>query len=698
MEERAGRLIDTEEARVETAEIKGTVLLEEQRGSSGSQSGPRRKTSFRFRPSGRLVFILLLLGVAAGALALRTVHLAQRPMHTDEAVHAVKLGELLNRGTYLYNPREYHGPTLYYFTLPLLWLRGVHAFAGIPNEVPLRLVPALFGAGLILLLLLVADGLGRPVALVAAALTALSPAMVFFSRYYIQEILLVFFTFAAIASFWRYGRQKRFGWALLAGVFLGLMHATKETSVIAYGSMLGGAFLAALWRRLLDGVDARRRWHIHRWHLVGAVKAAALVAILFLTGFLTHWRATLDTVRTYAVYLGRAGSGDSSTNGLAAHNHPWNYYLSMLAWYHHGAGPAWSEGLILALAAVGIVAVMRPRAAIAGASINLLRFLAFYTILMTTVYSTIPYKTPWCLLSFLHGLILMAGVGGVVLWRCLSRMRDLPPVWWRAPLAVVLVAGLWNLGTQLWSEGLILALALAGLIAALGPRAILPGVNINLLRFLAFYTILMTMTYWVIHYKSPLCLLTFLIGIILLAGIGSAVLWRVLPRAREIPPAWWRAGLAALLAAGLWSLGAQAWRGTSARFDADPRNPYVYGHTSHNLLKLVERAETVARLTPEGHAMAIKVLVPGNDFWPLPWYLRGFNPDHVDYLDAVPADASVDAPLIVTSPELLEAVQGRARGHYIVDQYYGLRPDVLLAVLIRQDLWDRFLTAQGQKP
>jgi predicted membrane-bound mannosyltransferase len=33
-------------------------------------------------------------------------------------------------------------------------------------------------------------------------------------------------------------------------------------------------------------------------------------------------------------------------------------------------------------------------------------------VVMTAVYAAIPYKTPWCVLGFLHALILLAGVGG----------------------------------------------------------------------------------------------------------------------------------------------------------------------------------------------------------------------------------------------------------------------------------------------
>jgi len=54
--------------------------------------------------------------------ALRLPRLASRPMHTDEAVHAIKFGALLEENRYRYDPHEYHGPTLNYFTLIPAWI------------------------------------------------------------------------------------------------------------------------------------------------------------------------------------------------------------------------------------------------------------------------------------------------------------------------------------------------------------------------------------------------------------------------------------------------------------------------------------------------------------------------------------------------------------------------------------------------
>jgi len=521
-----------------------------------------------------VLFSVLILLVAVGALAFRLPRLEQRPMHTDEAVHARKLGTLIEDGIYEYNPEEYHGPTIYYFSLPFVWLSGARTYAEIPNEVPLRIAPVVFGVGLILLLLLMRDGLGRGAMVCAAVLTAVSPAMVFYSRYYIQEILLVFFTFAAMGAAWRYTRTKRLWWALLSGACVGLMYASKETFVVACIAMFAGAGLAAAWTRHVDHDELRLRDYIDRRHAAGAIVVAAIVGVLCLSVFMTQPRAIWDSVLSYGQYVQRAGTGDSSTSGAGLHNHPWYYYLKMLAFFKYAPGPWWSEALIMLLALVGIGAVLKRKPAMEG-NVRLLRLLAFYTILMTFVYSIAPYKTPWCMLSFLHGMILMAGVGAVALYR------------------------------------------------------LLPG--------------------------KPL-----------------------------------KAILSVLLVVGVWHLGAQAYRGNDV-FDSDPRNPYVYAQTSRTFLRLPKRAEQIADVHPDGRDMLIKIIVPGSDYWPLPWYLRRFT--SVGYWNEPPDDP--DAAMIVTAPAL-EADLDAALSDRYEKEYVGLRPDVLLLTYVRADLWEEFIERMEQ--
>jgi uncharacterized protein (TIGR03663 family) len=374
----------------------------------------------------RWQFVVLMLVAAGVALGLRIPKLNLRPMHGDEAVHAYKLNQLWQTGRYAYDPEEFHGPTLYYFTLPALWLSGAKDLAQI-DAATLRMVPVLFGVGLILLLLLVADGLGRPASVAAALLMALSPALVFYSRYYIQETLLAFFTFATIAAGWRYACTQRVGWALLSGACLGLMHATKETCVIACACLAAAWLGTWIWRRQSEpevagfGPGSDDRWPAPDASrsprssganvalIAGAVGVAVAVSALFFSGFLANPGGLLDSLRTYGIWFERAGS-------THLHDHPWYYYLRTLLFAHYRGAPVWSEGLILALAAVGIVATLT-RTEIAGARLPLLRFLSLYAVLMTAVYSAIPYKTPWCLVQFLYPLILLAGVGAVALFQ-----------------------------------------------------------------------------------------------------------------------------------------------------------------------------------------------------------------------------------------------------------------------------------------
>ena len=136
---------------------------------------------------------------------------------------------------------------------------------------------------------------------------------------------------------------------------------------------------------------------------------AALVAVVFFTSFFTNPSGPLDAVRTYLPWLHRAG-------GASPHIHPWPFYFERLLWFHQGRGPVWSEALILILAVVGFGAGLRGKG-LADARVGCVRFLGFYTVLLTAAYTVIPYKTPWCLLGFLHGMILLAGVGAIVVLR-----------------------------------------------------------------------------------------------------------------------------------------------------------------------------------------------------------------------------------------------------------------------------------------
>ena len=528
----------------------------------------------------RPIFILLILLITAAAAAFRLPDLAERPMHGDEAVNAVKLGETIEGRGYEYDPHEYHGPTLNYLTLIPAWIGGDGSYAGL-SEFILRVVPVVFGTLLVLLLLPLGDGLGRVAAVFAALFMAVSPAMVFYSRYFIHEMLLVCFTAGAIVCGYRYLKRPGMLWPLLAGVCLGLMHATKETFVIALGAM-GAALLVMLCARRQGG-----RWlgdlkRLSPVHCAVMLLAAGAVSVTFFSSFFSNAKGVVDSVLTYSTYLDRAGQ-----TGL--HEHPWHYYLGLLGHYQFDDGPVFSELIILLLALVGLGFTVRGSVGVANA--GLLRFVALYTVFMTIIYSLIPYKTPWCLLSFYHGIILLAGVGAA----CLFRFKSI------------------------------------------------------IFRF----------------------------------------------------------ALGGLLLVGTWHL---AWQSDAANneYKADSRNPYVYGHTGSDIFDIADRVKEMAEAHGDGRDTPIQIFCPHDDYWPLPWYLRGYL---VEYTNTV-ADETKSAPIILIQPPLEEALMrklfelpppGQKELYMHLFDENGreikmeLRPEVEIRGFVSKSLWDRHERAKAEE-
>ena len=222
------------------------------------------------------------------------------------------------------------------------------------------------------------------------------------------------------------------------------------------------------------------------------------------------------------------------------------------------------------------------------------------------------------------------------------------------------------------------------------------AVDFHLLRFIAFYTVIMTVLYSVIPYKTPWCLLGFLHGMILLAAVGAVAVVKLIPIAMV------RIIVALLLVVGGAHLIWQAYLG-SYRFYADPCNPYVYAHTSSDVITIAQQVEDVARVHPDGHNMYIQVICPGGDYWPFPWYLRCFS--NVGWWHEVD-EKTPSAPLIIASPsvekelmrKLYELPPPGQKNLYVplFDSYMELRPQVELRCYITKDLWDSYQQHQSQ--
>ena len=339
----------------------------------------------------------LLVGVLAAGALLRLSGLAERPMHADEAILADRFGTLLETGAFHYDPAEYHGPLLAYATLPSAWLSGVGRYPGL-SETILRVVPAVFGLLLIALSFLIGNSLSSTAGLLAALFTAFSPALVYYSRYYIPETLLVCFSAALLLCGLQFARRPSVAWAAAAGACAGLMYATKETAVLAFAAMAVGL------------LTVRPRVPPRYWITAAAAAGAVSLALYSPAGI---W----DSLRALGVYAER---------GLAPprHAHPWHHYAGLLL------RSAEAVVLLPAFAAL-FLPVFEGK---------LVRFLFGYSAALTLLYSALPYKTPWCLSGFLHGWILLAAITAAHLVERWGRRATLAA----AVAALLLLAQAWR--------------------------------------------------------------------------------------------------------------------------------------------------------------------------------------------------------------------------------------------------------------
>jgi predicted membrane-bound mannosyltransferase len=211
----------------------------------------------------------------------------------------------------------------------------------------------------------------------------------------------------------------------------------------------------------------------------------------------------------------------------------------------------------------------------------------------------------------------------------------------------------------------------------------------------------------VVPYKTPWCVLGFLHGMILLAGVGAVVLVRLVP---NVLP---RLIILCLLFDASVYLTWQSYR-CNYIYYADSRNPYVYAHPTTEIFTIVQRVEEMAgamrkmaQENPDKVKMHIQVICPGKDYWPLPWYFRRFEKDVIGWWDHVDSDTP-SAPLIIASPEVEASLTNklynltppgeRKMYLFLFDKpyYMWLRPKVKLLGFVRTDVWNYFQRQQTQ--
>jgi uncharacterized protein (TIGR03663 family) len=353
--------------------------------------------------------------ILVASAVLRLYHLSLKPLHHDEGVNAYFLARLFHQGIYQYDPANYHGPTLYYFALLISSIIEIFSRPNELSTVVIRLVPALFGVATVALLLSLRKQIGDIGILAAAALVAVSPGAVYFSRDFIHEALLVFFTLAVPVAMLRYRDTRKPSYLMLASAAAALMFATKETAAISAVVLLL-ALLATLFcsrgRALViataEGSKSDNSRPLPRGNglsrfvllwLLAALVFSALYA-LFYSSFLANPSGIYDGIETFRYWV-RTGSQQ--------HRAPWYTYLR---WMQEAEFP------ILGLGVVGtVLALLRRRNRFA-------LFAGFWAWGLLAAYSLLPYKTPWLTLNYIVPMAITSGYAMQAAWDWVGRLAN----------------------------------------------------------------------------------------------------------------------------------------------------------------------------------------------------------------------------------------------------------------------------------
>lgn len=627
--------------------------------------------------------------VTAIATGLRFIALGLKPFHHDEGVNGWFLTTLFRDGTYKYDPANYHGPTLYYISLAFTKAFGL-------ETLPVRWSVAIWGVFMVVLAFWLRKYIGKIGSLAAAMFLALSPGMVFISRYFIHEIFFVFLALAIVVAIVQFIEREKAGKGAVAwtGILLLVCFFPSTLQLAALIADEGtttlfalkiGFFLVELilvifvLRMLMAWRDGRPIYFL---------LASASVSLMLATketGFISLGTMLIAIV---CVMLWEKISGIKSIAEKPANRLIAIFILPVLAaaYYYDTVwdGLKWFyEHLVKGS---DYVTSVRYLIVILTMS-TIVAFIVF--VIRSSRGSEIPagYESPtWTKFNAGMGsgldlmLILLAAVlVFVYIWilfftsfftyqEGIGRSIEAYNIWTKTGSKDHTQNG--TFGYLKWGmqiEAPLLILSALGLLIAL-----FRGKH-RFALFAGFWAFGLFLAYTIIPYKTPWLMLSFLLPMAISGGYAI----NELANSKEIAS---RVSSAVLALLACVILAWQTYDLNFVNYDND-RMPYVYAHTNREYLSMLAEIDKVADRGGQGTQTRIQVVSP--DYWPLVWDLReypnaGF---HGRFADA----ASAEMIIAKKTAQDAEAMR-RYSSEYDYFASYKLRPGVELVLYVRKDL------------
>jgi len=245
------------------------------------------------------------IGLVALSLFLHVVQLGSHAFHHDESIHAYAAMRLLKEGAYVYDP-VYHGPVQYFavastFAVASVVGKVVGFLAGIAaaktwdgtSDFTARLAPALAGVALSAMAVLLRRRFGRRAAFAAGVLCALSPNLLYYTRFCRDDAWSLLGTAGLFLWLDEFLATRRVKDIAIAAIWAAVAFASKENFYVLLALMVPS--IAAAWMEPGRGLDVWNRLrHLIDWleenatAVLGGLLVFFIVSELFYTVFLAH--------------------------------------------------------------------------------------------------------------------------------------------------------------------------------------------------------------------------------------------------------------------------------------------------------------------------------------------------------------------------------------------------------------------------
>ena len=628
------------------------------------------------------------------AAFLRFFRLDLKPLHHDEGVNGFFLTNLVRDGVYRYDPANYHGPTLYYIALPFVKLFGL-------KTIPIRASVAIFGVLTVMLVFFLKRYIGKAGSIVAALFLALSPGMVYISRYFIHEIFFVFLSLAIVVAVLLFIEKRKAGYFAIGWLGL-LLLVCFLPSALNLAAFLGGENVWALWafRLAFFVIESVMVYFIVRMILawnegrpIYLILASASAALLFATKETAFITLGTMMIACLSVWMWRG-----MATGDAFQRRKWPiiggvHLLGILAaiFYRNELidGAKWvydnflGEGkvpepfvfyaiVVLALAAIFAWAVFlyyfrQPQESTLAETTDLTwsnfaggvgsgtdRILLFAAVATAFIYLTVLFFSSF----FTYAEGMSKAFEAYTIWTKTGSKDHTQ----NGRLAYIK----WGLKVE---TPLLVVSSLGALVALLKARH-------RFAIFTAFWAFGMFAAYTLIPYKTPWLALSFYLPMCIIGGYGINELVTTKKPLLRI------AGiLLAIIAAVL--LAYQTYDLNFVRYD-DKEMGYVYAHSKRPMLDLVAKIEYYAEKSEKGKDATIEIVSP--DYWPMTWYLNEYG--HANFHGQL-VDANTSEMIVAKKKDQDAAVIQKYSAHYKFVGVWALRPGVDLVLLVRKDLADK---------